>query len=324
MKPLIEPLSQSLARSGFGRREFLKYCAATATLLGLPDGWDVRLAHALETAQKPVLLWLEFQECGGCSESLLRAADPSIESILLEKFSLNYHSLTMAAAGHQAEAALWDTVASSKGQYIALIEGSIPSGAGGFYAASGGRSALEVARQVCANAKATIAVGSCASFGGWPAAKPNPTGAQGVEQAVPGIELVNLPGCPPNAANIAATLVNYLALGRLPSVDAYKRPTFAYGENLHDNCERHDHFKAKRFVEAWGDQGHRLGWCLLKMGCKGPVASHNCPRARWNQGTSWPVAAGHGCIGCSEPRFWDELTSFYKEVPTGGGGGRNR
>jgi hydrogenase small subunit len=203
-----------------------------------------------------------------------------------------------------------------KGKYLVVVEGSIPMKDGGVYCTIGGRTALDIAREVCGNAAATITVGACAFYGGWPAARPNPTGAVGVQEAVPGITLINLPGCPPNAVNITATAVHFLTFGALPATDQEGRPLFAYGARIHDNCERRAHFDAGQFVQEWGDEAHRKGWCLYKMGCKGPATFHNCPVVRWNEGTSWPVGAGHGCIGCSERHFWDEMTPFYRRLPT--------
>jgi hydrogenase small subunit len=84
---------------------------------------------------------------------------------------------------------------------------------------------------------------------------------------------------------------------------------------IHDYCERRDHYDAGEFVEAWGDEAHRKGWCLYKKGCKGPTTFHNCPIVRWNEGTSWPVGAGHCCVGCSEKYFWDTNTPFYRRLP---------
>ncbi len=208
-----------------------------------------------------------------------------------------------------------DTVRGERGKYLAVVEGSIPTRDGGIYCTIGGRTALDIAREVCGNAAATITVGACAFYGGWPAARPDPTGAVGVEQAVPGITLINLPGCPPNAVNITATVVHFLTFGSLPATDQQGRPLFAYGERIHDRCERRAHFDAGEFVEEWGDEGHRKGWCLYKMGCKGPATFHNCPSVRWNDGTSWPVAGGHGCVGCAERHFWDTMTPFYRHLP---------
>jgi len=109
--------------------------------------------------------------------------------------------------------------------------------------------------------------------------------------------------------------VHYLTFGALPATDSMGRPLFAYGKRIHDNCERRAHFDAGQFVQAWGDSGHRQGWCLYEMGCKGPQTYHNCPTVRWNEGTSWPVQSGHGCIGCAAPRFWDSMTPFYRRLP---------
>jgi hydrogenase small subunit len=174
---------------------------------------------------------------------------------------------------------------------------------------------VDIARQVCGSAAATIAIGTCASFGGIPAAAPNPTGALSVADAVPGVKnLINLSACPANVENLMALLVYYLTFKRWPPLDHYRRPLFAYGTTIHDNCERRAHFNAGQYVEAWGDEGHRKGYCLYKMGCKGPVASQNCPNIRWNDGTNWPIGCGHPCIGCAEPNFWDSMTPFYRHL----------
>jgi hydrogenase small subunit len=289
--------------------------------LALPDRYVPRIAAALEKVQRPALVWLEFQDCAGCTESFLRASHPSVADIALDILSVNYHETIMAPSGKAAEKSLMDTVRNEKGKYLAVVEGSIPTKDGGVYCTIGGRAALDIAREVCGNAAATITVGACAFYGGWPAAKPNPTGAVGVEQAVSGIKLINIPGCPPNAVNITAALVHFLTFGELPATDQYGRPLFAFGETIHNNCERRGHFDAGQFVEEWGDEGHRKGWCLYKMGCKGPATFHNCPAVRWNDGTSWPVGAGHGCVGCAEPHFWDTMTPFYRRLPQVPGAG---
>jgi hydrogenase small subunit len=220
----------------------------------------------------------------------------------------------MAAAGHQAEEARDKAVAA--GPYICVVEGSIPTGADGAYCVIGGKSAIDIARNVCGKAAATIAIGSCASYGGLPAAAPNPTGALSVEAAVPGIKnLINLPACPANPENLTALIVHYLSFGTWPALDELRRPLFAYGKRIHDACERRAHFDAGQYVEAWGDAGHREGYCLYKMGCKGPVTHHNCPNIRWNEATNWPIGCGHPCIGCAEPAFWDTMTPFYSHLP---------
>ena len=304
-----------LRRHGVSRREFLEFCATMAAVLALPATAAGQIARAVGRAQKPILLWREFQDCAGNTESFLRATRPSVAEIVLDTLSVDYHETIMAAAGHQAEATSAATVKNKTGEYIAIIEGAIPTGEEGAYCTIGGRTAIDIAREVCGNALMTVAIGTCAAYGGLPAAAPNPTGALGVSDAVPGVKnLINLPACPVNVENLTALIVYYLTFKKLPPLDRYRRPVFAYGKTIHDNCERRAHFDAGQYVEAWGDEGHRIGYCLYKMGCKGPVTSHNCPNVRWNAGTNWPVGCGHPCIGCAEPDFWDTMTPFYRHL----------
>jgi hydrogenase small subunit len=308
------PFRRELARRGVSRREFMGFCSAMAAMIGLPRTAAGKIAKALASTRKPTVVWLEFQDCAGNSESFLRASKPSAAEVVLDLLSLDYHETIMAAAGHRAEAALEAVVRDQPGGYVAVVEGSIPLGNPG-YCTIGGRSAVQIAREVCEGALATIAVGTCAAFGGLPAAAPNPTGAVSVEDAVPGIRtLINLPACPVNAENLTATLVFFLTYGRWPATDRLHRPLFAYGKTIHDNCERRAHYDAGQYVEKWGDEGHRTGFCLYKLGCKGPVTFQNCPNVRWNEGTSWPIGCGHPCIGCAEPAFWDEMTPFYSHL----------
>jgi len=308
-------LSRELAARGVSRRQFLGFCAATASALALPRSFAARIAAAIETAEKPTLVWLEFQDCAGNTESFLRSSRPTVAEVILDTLSVDYHETIMAAAGHQAEANLSRVVGDKAGAYLAVVEGAIPTGANGAYCTIGGRSARQIAEEVCRNAAATIAIGTCAAFGGIPAASPNPTGALGVADAVPGLaNLINLSACPANAENLTALLVYYLTFDRWPPLDRYRRPLFAYGKLIHDACERRAHYDAGQYVEAWGDHGHRAGYCLYKMGCKGPVTSQNCPNVRWNDGTNWPIGCGHPCIGCAEPDFWDKMTPFYEHL----------
>ncbi len=313
---IAHSVMQELEDRGISRRDFLGFCTAMAAVLGLPASAAQAIAAAIEGEPRPILIWLEFQDCAGNTESFLRASHPTVADLILDTISLNYHETLMAAAGSQAESALEQTVRDNKGKYIALVEGSIPTGADGAYCTIGGKSALQIARDVCGAAAATVAVGTCAAFGGIPAARPNPTGALSVADAVPGLKnLINMSACPANAENITALIVYYLTLQRWPPLDRYRRPLFAYGKTIHDNCERRAHFDAGQYVEAWGDEAHRHGQCLYKLGCKGPATSQNCPVVRWNEGTNWPIGCGHPCIGCAEPNFWDTMTPFYQRLP---------
>ncbi len=147
------------------------------------------------------------------------------------------------------------------------------------------------------------------------AAAGGPTGAVGVAGVVPDGRLINLPGCPLNVENLTATIVHYLTFKELPPTDGRGRPLFAYGGLIHNQCERRAHFEFGEFVLAWGDEGAQKGWCLYKMGCKGPETFANCPTVRYGEGASWTVKAGHGCIGCTMPGFWDAMTPAYRRLP---------
>ena len=295
-------LMSALVDRGISRRRFLGFASAMTALLALPQAMAPRVARALETQRKPVVVWLEFQDCAGNTESMLRSSHPAVADIVLDVLSWEYHETIMAGAGKNAEAVL-ERVKTGTDPYVLIVEGSIPTAENGIYCTIGGKTAIQILQEMAANAKLVIAVGACAWDGGFP--RLGPTGAVGVGEIIGNKPLVNLGGCPHNAANTAATIVHYLTFGAAPALDSYNRPLFAYGHLIHDQCERRANFDAGRFVEAWGDEGHRNGWCLYKMGCKGPQATYNCPIVRWNDGTNWPIGAGHGCIACASPRFWE-------------------
>ncbi len=316
MKSSRHALPAALQARGVSRREFVKFCELMVATLALPPRYVSAVEKAFSQTTRPVLVWLEFQDCAGNTESMLRSSNPTVAEFVLELLSWEYHETIMAGAGKQAEEALERVVRENKGQYIAVVEGAIPTADGGVYCTIGGKTALDIATHVCTNAAANIAVGACAWDGGLVRSNPNPTGAVGLQEAVPSIKVVNLGGCPHNPANTAAVLTHYLTFHEMPALDQYNRPLFAYGNIIHDQCERRAHYDAGRFVEEWGDEGHRKGYCLYKMGCKGPEATYNCPTVRWNDGTSWPVKSGHGCIACASHRFWDTKSPFYKRLPS--------
>ncbi len=304
-----------LEARGVTRRDFMKFCTAMAATLALPASFASKIAEALEKKQRPTVVWLEFQDCAGDTESMLRASKPTIAQLVLDVISLDYHETIMASAGKQAEKSLADVVKNQKGKYIAIVEGAIPLKDGGVYCTIAGRTAADIAREVCGNAMASLAVGSCSSWGGIVVASPNPTGGVSLREAVPNATVVNLPGCPMNVENVTATIVNLLTFGSLPQLDSHHRPLFAHGMRIHDKCERRANFDAGQFVREWGDEGHRKGWCLYEMGCKGPEAWFNCPSIRWNMATSWPVKGGHGCIACASDYNWDKMSPMYQRLP---------
>ena len=315
MLPFNSTLPEALKDRGVSRRQFIEFCSAMVATLALPPRYLGAVVKALERTERPVLVWLEFQDCAGNTESMLRSSDPPVADVVLDLLSWEYHETIMSGAGKQAEAALERVVREEQGKYITVVEGAIPTADDGVYCTIAGKTALDIVRRVCANSAANIAVGACAWDGGLVRAHPNPTGAVGLQEAVPGVKVVNLGGCPHNVANTAAVLVHYLTFHDMPALDQYNRPLFAYGQLIHDQCERRAHYDAGQFVEEWGDEGSRKGWCLYKMGCKGPDATYNCPTVRWNSGTSWPVKSGHGCIACASHRFWDSMSPFYKPLP---------
>jgi hydrogenase small subunit len=289
------------ARLGISRREFTQFCATTATTLGLAAGSETAIAQAVQSAKRPSVIWLHYQECTGCSESLLRAEHPTLEKLILDTISLDYHETLMAAAGHQAEAARKSAMAANKGKYVLVVEGAIPTKDNGIYCKVGGRTAVDIVKECAADAAAVIAIGSCASWGGMPSTGPNPTGSSGVSKVL-GKPVLSIPGCPPNPYNFLATVVHFLTFGSLPALDPLGRPLFAYGRIVHENCERRAHFDAGRFALEFGDEGHRKGYCLYKLGCKGPETYANCSTIGFGDvgGSNWPVGCGHPCIGCTE------------------------
>ncbi|MBM4189566.1 MAG: hydrogenase small subunit [Betaproteobacteria bacterium] len=288
-------------RLGISRRDFLGLCAALATTMGLPAGAEAAIIKAVAAKQRPSVIWLHFQECTGCTESLLRAEHPTLEKLILDIISLDYHETLFAAAGHQAEAARKTAMKQHKGKYVLVVEGAIPTKDGGIYCKVGGQTAVNMLKECAKDAAAVIAIGSCASWGGMPSTGPNPTGSSSVAEVL-GKTVVTIPGCPPNPYNFLATVVHFLTFGKLPEVDQLGRPKFAYSRLIHENCERRPHFDAGRFALEFGDPGHRAGWCLYKLGCKGPETYANCPTIGFGDAgeNNWPVGCGHPCIGCTE------------------------
>ncbi|OIP92068.1 MAG: oxidoreductase [Syntrophobacteraceae bacterium CG2_30_61_12] len=310
-------LSRRLDRKGVSRRDFLKFCTIVSGTMGLAPAFAPRIAEALANPRRPPVIYLSFAECTGCSEALLRSSYPWIDELVLDILSLEYHETLMAGAGAQVEAAKAAAVAKYPGKFICVVDGAIPTADKGIYGTIGGKTFLEIAGEVVPKSLATICMGTCASYGGLPAAAPNPTGAKGLKDALGAdlkVPVVNIPGCPPNPINLVGTVVNYLLFGKLPDLDAKGRPLFAYGKTIHDQCPRRSHFENGEFVTEFGSKEARMGYCLYQMGCKGPETYNNCPTVKFNEGTSWPVQAGHPCIGCSEPNFWDALSPFYQAL----------
>jgi hydrogenase small subunit len=311
----------SLYSQGISRRSFLKFCVITASSLAITGVGVKAFTQALAASQRPSVIWLSFQACTGCSESLMRSGNPltdrlTVENLILNFVSLDFHGTLQVAAGAQAEAARRAAMEANFGKYVLIADGGIPTGDGEWLSAEGGQSALGLLRETIEGAALVINIGTCASFGGLPAAAPNPTHAMGVGDLmaaglVPSRALLNISGCPPVPEAITGSIAYFLVNGTLPPLDNLQRPMLYFGKTVHDCCPRLNHFEAGEFAASFDDDGARQGHCLLLLGCKGPDTFNACTTNKWNQGTSSPTQAGHGCIGCSEPNFWDRPGGVY-------------
>ena len=305
-------LGETLRSQGVSRRSFLKFCAATASMMALSPAMIPKIAHALESARRPSVIWLSFQECTGCTESLTRAHTGTIESLIFDSISLDYHHTLQAAAGHAAEEAREAAMEENFGKYLLVVDGSIPLDNPG-YSTIAGISNYDMLMETAKGAAAIIAVGTCATYGGIPHADPNPTGAVSVGDLIKDKPIINVPGCPPIPVVITGVLTHFLTFGSIPELDHIGRPKVFYGQSIHDRCYRRPFYDKGLFAETFDDEGAKKGWCLYKLGCKGPTTYNACATTKWNNGTSFPIESGHPCIGCSEPDFWDG-GGFYKAL----------
>jgi hydrogenase small subunit len=309
-----DTLGASLARSGISRRSFLKFCTAMASLMALPPSAAYAMADALKRAQRQSVIWLSFQECTGCVESLTRSFDPTLEQLIFEMISLDYQHTLQAASGEAAELAREQAMKSSYGKYLLIVDGSIPTKDGGVYSTVAGVSNYDMLVETAKGAAAIVAVGTCSAFGGIPHANPNPTGAVAVSDIIKDKPIMNVPGCPPIPSVIAGVLAYFVTYGKLPELDHLGRPKVFFADTIHDRCYRRPFYDQGKFVKTFDDEGARNGWCLYELGCKGPTTYNACATIKWNGGVSFPIESGHGCLGCSEPNFWDK-GSFYKPLP---------
>lgn len=296
---------EEVERKGYSRRDFMKFVSMMTAFIGLENSAISQVATAMETKPRIPILWMHFQECTCCSESFIRSSHPIVADILLDKISLDYTETLMAASGFQAEESLKNTMTKYKGQYILCVEGSVPTGADGVYCMIGGKTSMQILEEVAEGAAAIIAWGSCASNGCVQSAKPNPTGATPIHKLVKGKPVIKVPGCPPIGEVMAGVIVHYLTFDRIPELDRLGRPKAFYSKRVHDSCYRRPYYDAGLFVESFDDENSKKGYCLYKVGCKGPTTYNACGVMKWNNGVSYPIQSGHPCIGCSEENYWD-------------------
>jgi len=272
------------------------------------------------------VVYLQTAACSGCAVSLLNTASPTIKNVLIDQIApgvhinLRFHPVIMAAAGDLAIQVMEDTAREKKGEYVLVVEGAVPTATDAVYGAVGERNGkpvimLQRVTELAQDALAVIALGTCASFGGIPAASPNPTKAKSVREVlvVKGIKtpLVNIPGCPPHPDWFVGTVASVILNG-LPAADDLDdllRPKAFYGKLIHENCPRRAYFDEGKFAKKFGDEG-----CLYELGCKGPITYSDCPLRRWNGGTNWVIGAGAPCNGCTQPEFPDQTAPFYEKL----------
>lgn len=296
---------EEFKRKGYSRKDFLKFCTLMAAYLGLENAAIGQVVKAMSAKPRLPVIWLHFQECTCCSESFIRSSHPIVADVLLDQISLDYTETLMAASGFQAEEAMKNTMTKYKGEYILCVEGSVPTAADGVYCMIGGKTSMQILEEAAEGAKAIIAWGSCASNGCVQAAKPNPTSATPIHKLVKGKPIIKVPGCPPIGEVMAGVIVHVVTFGRLPELDGLGRPKAFYSKRVHDTCYRRPYYDAGLYVESFDDDAAKKGYCLYKVGCKGPSTYNACAVTKWNNGTSFPIQSGHGCFGCSEENYWD-------------------
>lgn len=311
-----QTIYETALSQGVTRRDFLKMCSVLAATMGLNYNEADKVVAAMETKTRVPVIWLQFQDCTGCSESFIRSTHPKTESVLFDMISLEYSEVLSAASGFQVEDAMKKVLKDYEGEYILAVEGSIPKNSE--YLSVAGHDAKETFIEAAKGAKAIISYGSCASWGGIPAAYPNPTGAKPVTYYVKDKPTILVPGCPPIAEVMTGVIAHIITFGEIPELDHAGRPKAFYRHRIHDKCNRRAYFDAGLFVENFDDEGAKQGYCLYKVGCKGPTTYNSCAEMRWNGGVSYPIQSGNPCIGCSEEGFWDNGPFYGRraEIPS--------
>lgn len=309
----METFWEAFKRQGVSRRDFLRFAFTITGLMGLSPSMFPEVVKALETKPRVPVLWLHGLECTCCSESFIRSATPLASDVLLSVISLEYDDTLSAAAGEAVENHKKEIIKKYWGNYILAVEGNPPLGEDGMYCAVAGEPFLKHLQEAAEGAKAIIAWGSCASWGCVQAAKPNPTTAVSIDKVIKNKPIIKVPGCPPIAEVMTGVIMHIAIFDSIPPLDAQGRPKQFYGNRIHDTCYRRAFFDAGQFVERFDDEGAKKGWCLYKVGCRGPTTYNSCGNMRWYNGLSYPIQAGHGCIGCSEENFWDN-GPFYQRL----------
>lgn len=289
------------------RRDFMKYCTASAAALGLHSALGP-LAKALAAGSGPPIIWLSAASCTGCTVSLANrisgSAPVDLADLLINTINLAYHPNLMGAAGNQAVETL--RANDTPGNFILVVEGGIPTIFNGKTCILWSENGVDVTAQAAVNelaatASKIVCVGTCSAYGGIPAAAPNPTTIKSVK-ALTGKTTINIAGCPPHPDSIVTVLAQLLAGQTIP-VDSYGRPTSIFGSTVHTNCPRKN--------MTWATSFSQTGLCQINLGCKGRNTKNNCPSRKWNNGVNWCVGADSLCHGCTESTFPDGFAPLF-------------
>ncbi|MEW6524813.1 MAG: hydrogenase small subunit [Bacillota bacterium] len=295
----------------FSRREFLKLCMQGTAALVLSRTLLPELAQAAAVlGRRTPLVWLEADTCAGNIISFMNGVDPGLEEVVFDLFELRFNTMLMASQGALALDVLEDLRDHRAGEYILVVEGTIPSGSMAVLAGCEKRefSAEELLGWLAPRARAVVAAGTCAAYGGLYAARPNPSGSRAIGQLLPG-RVINVPGCPIHPDWMLGTLAHLLLYGE-PELDSYRRPIMFFSRTVHEQCPRRGDFQRGCFADYPGDAG-----CYYRIGCKGPVTHADCPTRQWNHYQNWPIEANTPCIGCTSPQFPDGTGPFFRHLP---------
>ncbi len=313
-------------------RETLAQAAVGAKLGERPEVERLQLGPL----EKVYVIWLAGGSCDGCSIAVLGATNPRVEDLLagivpgLPKLILSHTALSVES-GQDYLATLYKAARGElDAPYVVVLEGSVPdeTKAGeGFWIAIGEEEGgkpiptAEWIKRLVPRAAATVAIGTCATWGGVPAAEGNATGAMGLMdflgkdyRSTFGLPVVNVPGCSPVGDNfietVAAVLLFLQGLAPLPEFDELGRPAWIYGETVHRNCPRAGYYEEGVFAKEYGDKE-----CLVELGCWGPVVQCNISSRGMINGLGGCMNMGGICIGCTMPGFPDKFSPIYSKPP---------
>lgn len=286
--------------------------------------------------------WLAGMSCDGCTISVAGATNPGIEGLLtgtvpaMPKVIL-HHPVLSVEAGAEFVKPFRDAYEGNLGApYVVVFEGSVADEriahrTGGYFSAMGveamsGEASHPVPtatwlKRMAPGAAATIAIGTCATWGGIPSAEGNPTGAMSVMdylgkdyRSAFGLPVINIPGCAPQGDNFTETVFAVLlflqGLGPLPTFDELGRPAWLFRETVHHGCTRAGFYEEGIFAKHYGDPE-----CLVEIGCWGPVVNCNIVQRGAINHMGGCMKAGGVCIGCTMPGFPDKFSPFYKTPP---------